>query len=42
MSLETGVLIAMSIGVIGAAALTGFALWSRYQEKKDNANHQNH
>lgn len=39
MSFETGILVAMSIGVLGAAALTGYALWSRYQEKKDHANH---
>jgi len=34
MSLETGVLIAMSIGIFGGAVLTAYALWSKHQENK--------
>lgn len=35
MSIETGVLIAMSAGIIGGAVLTAYALWSKHQENKD-------
>ncbi len=35
MSIETGVLTAMAIGIIGGAILTGWAMYSRYLEKKN-------
>ncbi len=35
MTIETGVLTAMAIGIIGAAILTGWCLYSRYQEKQN-------
>jgi len=35
MTIETGVLSAMAIGIIGAAILTGWCLYSRYQEKQN-------
>lgn len=35
MSLEAGTLIAMAIGMSGAAALTAWAVWSKYQEDKE-------
>lgn len=41
MSIETGALIAMSMGILGAAALTAYALWSKRQERKD-PKHHNH
>lgn len=34
MTIETGVLTAMTIGIIGAAVLTGWCLYSRHQEKQ--------
>jgi hypothetical protein len=33
MSIEAGILTAMAIGIIGGAILTGWCLYSRYQEK---------
>lgn len=39
MSLETGVLIGMVIGMVGIAAMTAFAVWSKIQEDKER-NHQ--
>jgi|TARA_R110000850_G_scaffold55855_1_gene131955 hypothetical protein len=35
MTIETGVLTAMAISIIGAAILTGWCLYSRYQEKQN-------
>lgn len=35
MTIEIGVLTAMAIGIIGAAILTGWCLYSRNQEKKN-------
>jgi hypothetical protein len=35
MSIETGVLTAMAIGIIGGAILTGWAIYSRHLEKKN-------
>lgn len=34
MSIETGVLTAMAIGIIGGAILTGWCIYSRYLEKQ--------
>lgn len=34
MSLETGALLAMIIGILGGALLTAWCLYSRYGEKK--------
>lgn len=39
MSLETGTLLAMAIGMVGIIALGGFAIWSKVQEDKER-NHQ--
>jgi len=36
MTLETGVLVSMGIGVLGAAVLTGWCLYSRYCEKRSS------
>lgn len=38
MELETGVLTAMAIGIVGSGALTGWSLWSRYEERKNPKN----
>lgn len=35
MTIETGVLTAMTIGILGAAILTGWCLHSRNQERKN-------
>lgn len=35
MTIETGVLTAMAIGIIGAAILTGWCVYSRNYEKKN-------
>tara|TARA_R100001440_G_scaffold75694_1_gene103597 strand:+ start:2181 stop:2294 length:114 start_codon:yes stop_codon:yes gene_type:complete len=35
MTIETGVLTAMAIGIIGAAIFTGWCLYSRYREKQN-------
>lgn len=34
MSIETGALTAMAIGILGGAILTGWCLYSRHQEKR--------
>lgn len=34
MSVETGILIAMALGIFGGAALTAYALWSKRQDKR--------
>lgn len=39
MSFETGVLLAAAIGMLGSAALTAFAMWSKYQEDREKQNH---
>lgn len=39
MSLETGILIAMGIGIFGGAVLTAYALWSKRQEIKNPKRH---
>jgi len=35
MSFETGVVIAMAIGIAGGAVLTGWCIWSVRQEKQN-------
>jgi uncharacterized membrane protein YeaQ/YmgE (transglycosylase-associated protein family) len=35
MDFETGILMAMAIGIVGASVLTAWCLWSRYREGKD-------
>lgn len=35
MDMETGILTAISIGIVGGGILTAGCLWSRYQELKD-------
>ena len=35
MSYETGVLTAVILGIIGAAALTGYAIWSKRCEDRE-------
>ena len=35
MTIETGVLTAMTIGIVGAAILTGWCLYSRYWENQN-------
>jgi hypothetical protein len=35
MDFETGILMAMAIGIAGSAVLTAWCLWSRYREGKD-------
>ena len=39
MSLETGILLGMAIGMIGMVALGGFAIWSKVQEDKEKHHH---
>jgi len=36
--LETGILTAMAIGILGAGVLTAWCFWSRYQELEDLKN----
>lgn len=38
MDLETGMMTAMGIGIVGAGVLTAWCLWSRYQELEDLKN----
>jgi len=38
MDLETGILTAMAIGILGAGVLTAWCFWSRYQELEDLKN----
>jgi len=38
MDLETGILTAIAIGIVGAGILTARCLWSRYRELKDSKN----
>lgn len=38
MSLETGALLAIGIGMLGTIALTAFAIWSKYQEDREEQN----
>ena len=40
MSLQAGVLISMSIGILGSAFLTAWCLYSRYCEKRAARNRQ--
>lgn len=42
MSFETGALIAMSVGIVGAAVLTAYAVWSKHSEDQDKTNHHHH
>jgi len=35
MGMETGILAAISIGIVGGGILTAWCLWSRYQELKE-------
>lgn len=35
MDVETGILTAMAVGIVGAGILTAWCLWSRYQERKE-------
>lgn len=37
MSLETGALLAMAVGMLGSIALTAFAVWSKFQEDREKA-----
>lgn len=37
MDLETGILTAMAIGIVGAGILTAWSLWSRHQELRDQS-----
>jgi|AntRauTorcE11898_2_1112593.scaffolds.fasta_scaffold11466_3 hypothetical protein len=39
MSIETGILVAMSIGIFGGAVLTAHGLWSKHQENKNPKHH---
>lgn len=39
MSLETGALLGMAIGMVGMIALGGFAIWSKIQEDKERHRH---
>ena len=36
MSVQTGILVAMSIGIVGAGLLTAWCVYSRFCEKKDH------
>lgn len=36
MSLETGILVSMGVGILGGVALTAWCLYSRYCEKLDS------
>lgn len=38
MSLETGALLALGIGMLGSIALTAFAVWSKRQEDREKEN----
>lgn len=35
MDLETGILTAMAVGIVGAGILTAWCLWSRFQDVKE-------
>lgn len=35
MSYENAVLLAMALGILGGAALTAYAVWSRKQENRE-------
>lgn len=40
MSLETGTLVAMAIGMVGVVGLTAWAIWSKFDEDKERNQHR--